>query len=109
MEGARNWREVSAEWAVNEQRVEAFTQLMESQQRIAVALTPHGVTDAQLERALAAAEAALPRDEHDQRDFYLPALGLYVGALDGVLEPTSRGLRAVFPEVRVDLDRLGLT
>jgi hypothetical protein len=94
---------------VNSERVDAFRRLMESQQRIADALTLHGVTDAQLEAALAAAEAALPRDEHDQRDFYLPALGFYVRALDGELEVDSEGSRAVFLDVAVGLDSLDLT
>jgi hypothetical protein len=106
MAGARNWREVSAEWTVNERRVETFRQLMESQQRIADALTPFGVTDAQLEAALAAAEPALPRDEHDERDFYVPALRSYVGTLDGEVELSARRLRAVFADVTVELDPL---
>jgi hypothetical protein len=104
MGGTRNWREIRGERALNEHRVEAFKRLMDAQQRIAEALTPQGVTDAQLEAALAAAEAALPRDEHDDRDFYLPALTLYVGSLGGELGSGSAGRRAVFAEVTVDLD-----
>lgn len=91
---------------MNAERVETFRRLMDSQQRIAEALTPHGVTDAQLEAALAASEAALPQDEHDQRDFYLAALGLYTEALAGRLEGDSVGLRAVFTDVTIDLDQL---
>jgi hypothetical protein len=74
---------------------------MAAQERIAAALAPYGVTDARLEAALAAAEEALPHDEGDGRDFYLPALGLYVAALGGRLE---RNL-AVFRDVTVTIDR----
>jgi hypothetical protein len=75
--------------------------LMAAQERIAAALTPYGVTDAQLEAALAAAEVALPCDEHDDCDFYGPALDLYVEVLGGRLEHNV----AVFPDVTVVIDR----
>jgi hypothetical protein len=73
---------------------------MAAQERIAEALTPFGVTDEQLDAALAAAEVALPQDERDASDFYLPALGLYVGALGGRLEHNV----AVFADVTVTID-----
>jgi hypothetical protein len=80
-------------------RVERFRRLMAAQERIAEALAPHGVTDAQLQAALAAAEEALPRDPDDDRDFYHPALERYVAVLGGRLEG-----EAIFPDVTVDLD-----
>jgi len=104
MGGTRNWREIRGERALNEKRVDAFRRLMDAQQRIAEALTLQGVTDAQLEAALAAAEAALPRDEHDEHDFYLPALTLYAESLGGELERSPAGLRAVFVDVTVPVD-----
>ena len=81
-------------------RVERFRRLMAAQERIAEALTPYGVTDAQLDAALAAVEVALPRTEHDHRDFYRVALALYVAELGGRLELD----RAVFPRVTVAVD-----
>jgi hypothetical protein len=104
MAGTRNWREVRGERTLNEARVAAFRRLMDSQQRIAEALTPYGVSDAQLEAALAAAEAALPSDEHDEHDFYPAALERYVASLGGKLDPLSSKLQAVFPEVTVAID-----
>jgi hypothetical protein len=86
---------------LNQQRVEVFRALMENQQRIADALIPCGVTPAQIEAAIAAVESTLPRDERDRRDFFVPALDLYVRALDGRLEPTAAGLAAAFPDVTV--------
>jgi len=84
---------------LRDRRVERFRRLMAAQERIAEALTPHGVTDAQLQAALAAAEEALPRDPDDDRDFYLPALERYVVTLGGRLEGD-----AIFPDVTVALD-----
>lgn len=101
MAGTRNWREIRGDRPLNERRVSAFRQLMAAQQLIAEALTPYGVTDAQLDAALGAAEAALPTEECDERDFYRPALELYVQALGGRLG--SAGDKAVFPHVTVDL------
>lgn len=100
MAGTNGGREVGSEGEVSRKRVESFRRLMAAQEQIAAALTPHGLTDAQLDEALAAAEEALPRDEHDERDFYLPALERYVAALGGRLES-----RAVFPEATVMVDR----
>jgi hypothetical protein len=74
---------------------------MAAQQLIAEALTPYGVTDAQLDAALCAAESALPTDERDERGFFRPALERYVQALGGRLG--SAGDTAVFPQVTVDL------
>jgi hypothetical protein len=104
MAGTRNWREVRGERTLNEARVAAFRRLMDGQQRIADALRPYGVSDAQLEAALAAAEAALPGDEHDERDFYPAALERYVASLGGKLELQATKLRAVFPKVTVTID-----
>lgn len=83
---------------MSEQRIDRFRRLMAAQERIAEALTPYGVTDSQLQAALAAAEEALPREATDDRDFYRPALERYVRALGGTLEAG-----AVFPQVTVDL------
>jgi hypothetical protein len=128
----RNWREVRGERALNEVRIEAFRQLMAAQQRIAEALATGGVSDAELAAALAAAEEALPRDEHDQRPFFTPALERYVAALGGRLESSRNGrlestrdgrlesgrdgpveaaavgpgLLAVFPHVTVTIDEV---
>jgi hypothetical protein len=88
---------------LSEKRVEHFRMLMAAQERIAEALTPYGVTDAQLEAALGAAEEALPQDERDDRDFFLQALELYVGSLGGRLEHNV----AVFPNVAVTIDQEG--
>jgi hypothetical protein len=77
---------------------------MDAEQRVAEALARRGVTDAELDAALAAAEPALPRDEHDERDFYLAALALFVGSLGGELESGSDGLRAVFVDGTVGVD-----
>ena len=89
----------SRQRALSDRRVERFRRLMAAQERIAEALTPHGVTDAQLQAALAVAEEALPRDPEDDRDFYRAALERYVVALGGRLEDD-----AIFPDVTVDLD-----
>ena len=89
----------SRQRALSDRRVERFRRLMAAQERIAEALTPHGVTDAQLQAALAVAEEALPHDPDDDRDFYRPALERYVVALGGRLENY-----AIFPDVTVDLD-----
>lgn len=85
--------------ALSVRRVDRFRRLMAAQERIAAALTPYGVSDAQLDAALAAAEAALPRDERDDGDFYLAAIGLYVTELGGRLESEL----AIFPQVTVDI------
>lgn len=102
MAGASNERKASGTGAVSERRVANFRRLMSAQERIAAALTPHGLSDAQLEGALAACEEALPRDEHDDRDFYIPALELFVAALGGRLE-----LQVEFLEVTVPLEHVG--
>jgi len=109
MAGTSNWREVRGEWTVNEARVERFRSLMDAQQRIAAALAPHGVTDAQIDAALAHAEAALPTEDRDQRDFRLSALELYVTSLGGRIELDPQGARAVFAAVTVVIDPLGST
>lgn len=83
--GTRNWREIRDGRALNEERVEAYRRLMDAQERIAAALSAQGVTDAQIEAALAAAEAADPGDDHT--DPYLPMLEAYVTALGGRLIP----------------------
>ena len=83
---------------MSERRADRFRRLMAAQERIAEALAPYGVTDAQIEAALAAAEEALPLEATDHRDFYRPALERYVQALGGRLE-----VGAVFPQVTVDL------
>lgn len=99
MAEADDRRENRSERALSERRVETFRRLMAAQERIAEALTPYGLNDAQLEEALAASEAALPVDEHDERDFYAEALERYVAALGGRLE-----LQAEFLEVTVPLE-----
>lgn len=111
MAGTRNWREIRGERALSEERVRAFSRLMAAQEQIAAALTPTGVSSERLDAALAAAEEALPRGERDLRDFYRPALELYVRALGGRLEQRrSTGgeerldLAAIFPEVTVRID-----
>jgi hypothetical protein len=76
---------------------------MEAQESIAEVLTGYGVSDAQIEAALTAADAADPEDE--QADPYLPMLERYVAALGGQLEPRSAELRAVFPDVTVRIAR----
>jgi hypothetical protein len=73
---------------------------MDAEERIAEALTSQGVSDAQLQAALDAAEEALPREQHDHRDFFVAALERYVAALGGRLEPGS----AVFSDVTVAID-----
>jgi len=83
--GTRNWRQVRDERALNEARVEACRRLMDAQERIAEALAAYGVSDAQIEAALAAAEAADPADE--RVDPYLPMLEAYVTSLGGRLIP----------------------
>lgn len=87
---------------MSQRRADRFRRLMAAEERIAEALTPHGVSDLQLREALDAAEAALPVDEADERDFYRPALALYVAALGGRLETGSS--QAVFPQTTVRLD-----
>jgi hypothetical protein len=105
--GTRNWREVGGERTLNEVRVKAFRQLMAAQQQVAEALEPMGVTAAQLEAALAAAETELPRDERDERDFFGPALERYVAALGGRLEQGAGGssLVARFPTLSFPVER----
>ena len=83
--GTRNWRQVRDERALNEARVESYRRLMDAQERIAEALAAHGVSDAQIDAALAAAEAAEPADE--RVDPYLPMLEAYVTSLGGRLIP----------------------
>ena len=83
--GTKNWRQVRDERTLNEARVEAYRRLMDAQERIAEALAAQGVSDAQIEAALAAAEAADPADE--RIDPYLPMLEAYVTALGGQLIP----------------------
>ena len=82
-------------------RVESFRRLMDAEERIAAALTSQGVSDAQLQAALDAAEEALPREQHDHRDFFVAALERYVAALGGRLEPAGS---AVFSDVTVAID-----
>jgi hypothetical protein len=95
--GTRNWREVRGERTLNEARVEAYRRLMDAQERIARVLAARGVSDAEIEAALAASEAA---DEDGQgSDPYLSMLGRYVAALGGRLE-----LQAIFPEATVTVD-----
>jgi hypothetical protein len=96
--GTRNWREVRGERTLSEARVEAYRRLMDAQERIARVLADRGVSDAQIEAALAAAEAADPGDGQGS-DPYLPMLERYVAALGGRLE-----LQAVFPEATVTVD-----
>lgn len=81
----RNWRQVRDERALNEARVESYRRLMDAQERIAEALAAHGVSDVQIEAALAAADAADPVDE--RVDPYLPMLEAYVTALGARLIP----------------------
>lgn len=81
-------------------RVESFRRLMAAEERIAQALASRGVSDAQLQAALDAAEEQLPRDEHDRRDFFAAALESYVTALGGRLD---RGA-AIFADVTVAID-----
>lgn len=100
MAGTGDQGEDASQRAMSGERVERFRRLMAAQERIAEALMPYGITDAELEAALAAAEDALPRDQHDDRDFYLPALELYVGALGGWLDQGA----AVFPDVTVEIE-----
>ncbi len=100
MAGTPSRNEDSGERALRERRVDRFRRLMAAQETIAEALTPYGVSDAQLQAALAAAEAALPRDHHDHGDFYRPALELYVTALGGRLESEV----AIFPRVTVAIE-----
>jgi hypothetical protein len=83
--GTRNWREIRDERALNDVRIESYRRLMDAQERIARALATRGVSDAQIEAALAASEAAEPTDEHT--DPYLPMLEAYVTALGGELVP----------------------
>ena len=109
MAGTRSWREIRGERPLNEARVREFSRLMAAQEQIATALVSCGLSGQLLDAALVAAEEELPRDEHDPRDFYLPALARYVAALGGRLEPGDTGpgsapLRAVFPEIEVTIE-----
>lgn len=107
MAGTRNWREVRTERPLNEARVEAHRRLMEAEEAIAAALVKRGVSDAQIEAAIAAADAgAADAGAADtgastggqDADPYLAPLTRYVTALGGRLE-----LRAVFPNVEVNV------
>jgi hypothetical protein len=99
--GTRNWREVRGERALNEPRVDAYRRLMDAQERIAAVLAGYGVSDAQIEAALAAADVADPADE--RADAYLSMLERYVASLGGQLDLQAAEPVAVFQDLAASI------
>jgi hypothetical protein len=95
----RNWEIVRGERSLNEQRVATYVRLMDAQERIAQALSRHGVSDARIDEALGVSELDSSEAEPED-DLYLGSLARYVGALGGHLE-----VRAVFPDETITVRR----
>lgn len=99
MAGTKSWRQIRSELALNEARVETYRRVMEAQSQIGERLMGRGVTEEQIDRALAAAHPDAPADEPEE-EVYLSSLARFVAALGGHLE-----VRAVFPDETVTVMR----
>jgi hypothetical protein len=97
MADSKDWREIRAELALNEDLVAAYGEVMELPARLAKLRRDHGVSYAAIAETLSISEteaASLERPD----DPRLTELAKFVVALGGRME-----VRAVFPEETVTL------
>ncbi len=99
MGASKSWREIRGQRALNEARVETYKRVIEAQSQIGDLLLSRGVTNEQIDLALAAAHPDVPA-EGPEEEVYLSSLSRFVAALGGHLE-----VHAVFPEESVTILR----
>ena len=97
MAGTKNWREVRGQRALNEDRVELYSRLMDAERLLADAAARRGLSEDEISEALFIAEPEWSAMESGE-DVYITTLAHHAAALGGHLE-----VQAVFPDQTVTL------